>query len=188
MRIMSSTNTTAASGAYCRSIAWKLMLRAALRYFSESVRSDCDKCDIPVKRRLMSTDAAWSKIVRTVQGVPSPKQLLHVFGHDTRDVLQLVVELIEVVVGDHVPCVLVQPCCLAHEGVCTPVILAKSTRYITEAVPPNPTNAYGLRTLSTLVPYDVSNSLDSSSRYENASFRGYDLSAMTKYTTLPATR
>jgi len=45
---------------------------------------------------------------------------------------------------------------------------------------PNPTNAYGLRTVSTLGPYDVANSFDSSSRYEKASFRGYDLSAIVR--------
>ena len=28
-------------------MAWKLMLRAALRYFSDSERSELDKCDIP---------------------------------------------------------------------------------------------------------------------------------------------
>jgi len=43
-------NTIAATGAYCRIIAWTLMLRAALRYFSDSDRSDVDRCDIPVMK------------------------------------------------------------------------------------------------------------------------------------------
>jgi len=46
----SRMNTMAATGAYCRSIAWKLMFRAALRYFSDSDRSDVDRCDIPVMK------------------------------------------------------------------------------------------------------------------------------------------
>jgi hypothetical protein len=37
----------APKGAYCRSMALKLMLRAALRYFSDSERSELDRCDIP---------------------------------------------------------------------------------------------------------------------------------------------
>jgi hypothetical protein len=41
--------TIAPKGAYCRSMALKLMLRAALRYFSDSERSELDKCDIPRK-------------------------------------------------------------------------------------------------------------------------------------------
>lgn len=53
---------------------------------------------------------------------------------------------------------------------------------------PNPTKAYGFRTDSTFEPYDTENSLDSSSRYEKASFRGYDLSAMVMNTTLSARR
>jgi hypothetical protein len=42
----------APNGAYCRNIALKLMLRAALRYFSDSVRSELDKCDIPKDEEL----------------------------------------------------------------------------------------------------------------------------------------
>lgn len=38
---------TAPSGAYCRNMAWKLMLRAALRYFSDSERKEVDKWDMP---------------------------------------------------------------------------------------------------------------------------------------------
>ena len=34
-------------GAYCRIIACMLIFRAALRYFSDSDRSDVDRCDIP---------------------------------------------------------------------------------------------------------------------------------------------
>jgi hypothetical protein len=40
----------APKGAYCRSIALKLMFRAALRYFSDSERNELDKCDIPVDK------------------------------------------------------------------------------------------------------------------------------------------
>jgi len=39
----------APKGAYCRIMALKLMLRAALRYFSDTERSEVDKCDIPRK-------------------------------------------------------------------------------------------------------------------------------------------
>ena len=37
---------------------------------------------------------------------------------------------------------------------------------------PKPTNAYGFRTVSTFGPYVFANSLESSSRYENANLRG----------------
>ena len=40
----------APKGAYWRSIALKLMFRAALRYFSDSERNELDKCDIPVDK------------------------------------------------------------------------------------------------------------------------------------------
>jgi hypothetical protein len=40
----------APKGAYCRIMALKLMLRAALRYFSDSERSEVDKCDIPRRK------------------------------------------------------------------------------------------------------------------------------------------
>lgn len=36
----------APNGAYCRIMAWMLILRAALRYFSDSVRNEVDRCDI----------------------------------------------------------------------------------------------------------------------------------------------
>lgn len=48
----------AARGAYCRNMALKLMLRAALRYFSDSERSELDKCDIP---------RGQNKLCRTIQ-------------------------------------------------------------------------------------------------------------------------
>lgn len=38
---------TAPIGAYWRSIAWMLMFRAALRYFSDSDRREDERCDIP---------------------------------------------------------------------------------------------------------------------------------------------
>lgn len=38
---------TAPNGAYCRSIAWMLIFRAALRYFSDSLRREDERCDIP---------------------------------------------------------------------------------------------------------------------------------------------
>lgn len=40
---MMMMKTTAANGAYCRIIAWILMFRAALRYFSDSERRDVDR-------------------------------------------------------------------------------------------------------------------------------------------------
>jgi hypothetical protein len=46
-RRMIIIKSMAPKGAYCRIMALKLMLRAALRYFSDSERSELDKCDIP---------------------------------------------------------------------------------------------------------------------------------------------
>ena len=34
-------------GAHLRINAWRLMLRAALRYLTDSARSDVDRCDMP---------------------------------------------------------------------------------------------------------------------------------------------
>ena len=48
-RRMIIIKSRAPKGAYCRIMALKLMLRAALRYFSDSERSEVDKCDIPRK-------------------------------------------------------------------------------------------------------------------------------------------
>lgn len=50
--------TIAASGAYCRIMAWTLIFRAALRYFSDSERSDVDKWDIPTESEVVS---AWRR-------------------------------------------------------------------------------------------------------------------------------
>ena len=62
----------AATGAYCRIIAWKLMLRAALRYFSDSDRSDVDKCDIPVTKG--SDDKIYTRLGKlAVKRIPSPQ-------------------------------------------------------------------------------------------------------------------
>lgn len=44
--------SNAPKGAYCRIMALKLMLRAALRYFSDSERREVDKCDIPKKKNM----------------------------------------------------------------------------------------------------------------------------------------
>jgi hypothetical protein len=49
-RRMIIMNSIAPKGAYCRIMALQLMLRAALRYFSDSERSEVDKCDIPRKK------------------------------------------------------------------------------------------------------------------------------------------
>jgi hypothetical protein len=46
-RRMIRMNAIAATGAYCRIIASTLIFRAALRYFSDSDRSEVDKWDIP---------------------------------------------------------------------------------------------------------------------------------------------
>ena len=40
-------NATAANGAYCRIMACMLMFLAALRYLSDSVRREVERCDIP---------------------------------------------------------------------------------------------------------------------------------------------
>ena len=50
---------TAPKGPYWRNIAWKFIFLAAFRYFSDSERSDVDKCDIPAKgvvRKEVETD------------------------------------------------------------------------------------------------------------------------------------
>ena len=85
-------------GAYCRIIAWMLIFRAARRYFSDSERSDVDRCDMPGVRAV-NIDASVRRArveVLTVKRVSSPQQLLHVLCHDARHVLQLVIELVEV--------------------------------------------------------------------------------------------
>ena len=46
-RRMIIIKSIAPKGAYCRIMALKLMLRAALRYLSDSKRREVDKCDIP---------------------------------------------------------------------------------------------------------------------------------------------
>lgn len=38
------------TGAHFRNIAWRLILRAALRYFADSDRSEVDKVDMPGRR------------------------------------------------------------------------------------------------------------------------------------------
>lgn len=43
-------------GAYCRSIAWKLMFFAARRYFSDSVRREVERCDISGGEKVVSVD------------------------------------------------------------------------------------------------------------------------------------
>lgn len=50
---------TAPNGAYCRIMACRLIFLAALRYFSESVRSEAERCDIPVNQqsRMVKTEA-----------------------------------------------------------------------------------------------------------------------------------
>jgi hypothetical protein len=44
---MRKSTPIAPSGAYLRSMAWKLMFRAAFRYFSDSERSEVERWDIP---------------------------------------------------------------------------------------------------------------------------------------------
>jgi hypothetical protein len=55
----------APKGAYCRIIALKLMFRAALRYFSDSERSEVDKCDIPRKSIVASCLETTSEHLRS---------------------------------------------------------------------------------------------------------------------------
>ena len=58
--------TMAPTGAYCRSIAWKLTFRAALRYFSDSERRDDDRWDIPgVRYKCMIWEGAFWLHVRS---------------------------------------------------------------------------------------------------------------------------
>ena len=85
-------------GAYCRIIAWMLIFRAALRYFSDSERSEVDRCDIPARDMCMNGRGRAGGFggELTVKRVSSPQQLLHVLRHDARHILQLVVELVKV--------------------------------------------------------------------------------------------
>lgn len=80
------------------------MFRAALRYFSDSERNEVDRCDISggtseasdvirvckrgEKQRKVTSGVAD---VLTVKRVPAPKELLHILGHNTRHILQVVV-------------------------------------------------------------------------------------------------
>ena len=62
---MRMTNSpTAPKGAYWRSIAWKFMFLAALRYFSDSERNDVDRCDIPAPGRVIR-DRSWKQTIKT---------------------------------------------------------------------------------------------------------------------------
>ena len=92
-------------GAYFLIMACTLTFRAAFRYFSDSVRSDDDKWDMPIKSREASELSQLhmehmnsyfkARETRTVQGVASPEQLFHVLGHDSRHVLQVVVQSVQ---------------------------------------------------------------------------------------------
>ena len=57
-RRMIIIKSIAPKGAYCRIMALKLILRAALRYFSDSERSELDKCDIPRKKSKFNATAS----------------------------------------------------------------------------------------------------------------------------------
>lgn len=112
-------NSTPPSGAYCRNMAWMLMFRAALRYFSDSDRRDVDRCDIPAGPFPLAQVEKTRRTGRTVKRISSPQQLLHVLRHDTRNVLQFIVQLVQRATGSSSSAsVLVQSSCLRHECVC----------------------------------------------------------------------
>jgi hypothetical protein len=74
-----------------------LIFRAALRYFSDSNRSEVDKSDIPEQQcMLVSITDAGQIGGHTIQRVSSPQQFLHIFRHDPRHVLQVVIQPVEV--------------------------------------------------------------------------------------------
>lgn len=54
-------NMTAPNGAYCRSIAWMLIFRAALRYFSDSLRREDERCDIPKPHNVLQIIVSWTE-------------------------------------------------------------------------------------------------------------------------------
>lgn len=63
MKMMSS-RAIAPIGAYWRIMALRLMFRAAFRYFSDSERSEVERCDIPeglVKQGL--NEGGWGRTV-----------------------------------------------------------------------------------------------------------------------------
>lgn len=61
----------APNGAYCRSIACRLILRAALRYFSDSDRSDVERWDISAGR--LVSRIAGRKVSRNALSRESPR-------------------------------------------------------------------------------------------------------------------
>jgi hypothetical protein len=64
----------APKGAYCRIMALKLMLRAALRYFSDSERSELDKCDIPrEKSKSIATASCLETTSEHLRSSESPR-------------------------------------------------------------------------------------------------------------------
>lgn len=67
---------------------------AALRYFSDSERSDVERCDISEKA-VSATDARLADKGPTIQRVSSPKEFFHIFRHYPGDVLKLIVKLIQ---------------------------------------------------------------------------------------------
>lgn len=73
-------------GAHLRIIASMLTCRAALRYFKLSSRNEEDIVDISrenkIERQRLLLRVAFRSAL-TIERVSSPKQVLHVFGHDT---------------------------------------------------------------------------------------------------------
>jgi len=83
------------NGAHFLIIAWRLIFLAALRYLSDSSRSEVDIVDIPVGGGGVSHTVIASRLFRraglTVERVTSPKKILHVLGHDLGNVLKVFV-------------------------------------------------------------------------------------------------
>lgn len=64
-----------------------LICLAAFLYFADSERSDVERCDMPI------VSVPNTKL--TVQTVATPQQVLHVLGHNSRDILKVLVQLVQ---------------------------------------------------------------------------------------------
>jgi len=121
------SKATPPSGAYCRSMALKLRFFADLRYLSDSERSDVERCDMPGTKS--TTRRGVDRQRPTVKGVPSPQELLHVFGHDPRNVLEVVIQSVEGRRCICRPSITVESSGLGHERICFGVTARKVWRH-----------------------------------------------------------
>lgn len=149
------------TGAHLRSSASRLIFRAAFRYLADSERSEVESVDMPaVGTHISTASGGTGGRRRTIQAISPPEQILHVLGHDPRDVLEVLVEPREVgrrparcCCGARLgrPGVPIQPGRLGDEGVCgAPMSELDVIRWTARV--PNPRKAYGRVALSISAP------------------------------------